>query len=236
MRRILLFMLWGAASWACQAGIIASSTRVIFREDETQKSLMLVNTNSWPVVVQTWVDDGGAHPVPGKVKTPFVAIPPVFQLSAKGMQGLRLIHNKMALPADRESAFWLNIYEIPPTKASVATQQQNMVLTINTQMKIFWRPAKLNNPESARKQITFRRDGAGLICHNASPYHVSFADISVDEGGKTYSVDPLPDMMVPPFSEKRYSLSSAAPLYLTSVQARIIGDEGKAVGYTYPVH
>lgn len=67
MMRISLLLLWMLVSWPCAAGIIASATRVIFHEGEAQQSLMLVNTNPWPVVVQTWVDDGDINREPGSV-------------------------------------------------------------------------------------------------------------------------------------------------------------------------
>ncbi|MBF4190349.1 molecular chaperone, partial [Serratia ureilytica] len=47
-----------------QAGIIASATRVIFREGDTEKTLMLLNTNGYPIVAQTWVDNGDVNAAP----------------------------------------------------------------------------------------------------------------------------------------------------------------------------
>ena len=44
------------------AGLIASGTRVIYTEGTREISLMLANTNSWPVIVQSWVDDGSGNP------------------------------------------------------------------------------------------------------------------------------------------------------------------------------
>ncbi|HCT1664756.1 TPA: molecular chaperone [Enterobacter hormaechei] len=233
MMRISLLLLWMLVSWPCAAGIIASATRVIFHEGEAQQSLMLVNTNPWPVVVQIWVDDGDINREPGSVKTPFVAVPPLFRLEPKGVQGLRIMHNKARMPTDRESAFWLNIYEIPPT-GSVATQQQSMVLTMNTQMKIFWRPASLNNPESAWARLTFHREGSVLVCHNDSPYFVTFAGINFKAGEKLYPVTQLPDMMVAPFGEKRYAFAANAP-FSGQVQGELIDDNGNSAVYNWPV-
>lgn len=53
VKTMVLAALW-AAAFCSHAGLIASSTRVIFKEGQTQQSLMLVNTNSWPVMAQTW--------------------------------------------------------------------------------------------------------------------------------------------------------------------------------------
>lgn len=43
---------------AAVAGMLASSTRVIFQEGQARKTLLLANTNDYPVLVQVWVDDG----------------------------------------------------------------------------------------------------------------------------------------------------------------------------------
>ncbi|WP_285803371.1 fimbria/pilus periplasmic chaperone, partial [Escherichia coli] len=39
-----------------------SQSRVIFNASDRMQSLMLVNTNSYPVVVQTWADNGEGDP------------------------------------------------------------------------------------------------------------------------------------------------------------------------------
>lgn len=116
MMRLFLISLLTLWSFTASAGIIASTTRVVFREGQTQQSLMVVNTNPWPIIVQTWVDEGDITVMPGHVKTPFVVVPALFRLQPKAMQGLRLIYNQASLPADRESVFWLNLYEIPPLR------------------------------------------------------------------------------------------------------------------------
>ncbi|CZW57301.1 fimbrial biogenesis chaperone [Enterobacter cloacae] len=231
MMRILLLMFCLCLSASASAGLVAAATRVIFNEGETQKSLMLVNANAWPVVVQSWVDHGDVNAAPGSVKTPFVAIPAVFRLSPDGGQGLRLVYNNLPLPADRESVFWLNLYEIPP----VTQQEQSMVLTMNTQMKIFWRPRGLGQPDTALKQLTFRLEGGDLLCHNASPYFVSFAELALNSSGSLLRARQQPDMMVAPFSEKRYPLEPGAHHQAERVQVDIIDDNGNREIHRYPV-
>lgn len=63
---------------AAVAGMLASSTRVIFQEGQARKTLLLANTNDYPVLVQVWVDDGENSGVPGEDKYPFVALPAIF--------------------------------------------------------------------------------------------------------------------------------------------------------------
>lgn len=237
MMRLILISLLTLCSFAASAGIIASSTRVVFREGQTQQSLMVVNTNPWPIVVQTWVDEGDVTVLPGRVKTPFVAVPALFRLQPRAMQGLRLIYNRASLPADRESVFWLNLYEIPPTQAEQPAQAQSVVLTMNTQMKVFWRPASLTAPETAAEKLRFYRDGDAIVCENPTPYYVSFAALSVTTHDTRRAVEQLPDMMSPPLSTKRYPLAAGKPLTMAlSVNAVVIDDNGNHAVRQYPLH
>lgn len=231
-----------ATVFSVHAGVTASSSRVIFTEGLAQQSLMLVNTNDWPVMVQTWVDNGDVNPAPASVKAPFVAVPPLFSLAPQRMQGIRLIYNQSPLPQDRESVFWLNLYEIPPGSPERSLQAQSVVLTMNTQMKIFWRPKTLGAPENLPEKVHFRWEDPGgkweIICQNRSPWHVSFAAISVLTTDQPYTVEPQPDMMVAPYSEKRYSVQvgsakkRALPL---RVRAEIIDDEGNISVSEFPL-
>lgn len=45
-----------------EAGIMLASSRIIYRDGDREKTLMLVNTNDYPVLVQSWVDNGEGSP------------------------------------------------------------------------------------------------------------------------------------------------------------------------------
>ncbi len=45
-----------------EAGIMPASSRMIYRDGDREKTLMLVNTNDYPVLVQSWVDNGEGSP------------------------------------------------------------------------------------------------------------------------------------------------------------------------------
>ncbi|HEX7991187.1 MAG TPA: fimbria/pilus periplasmic chaperone, partial [Stenotrophomonas sp.] len=46
------------------AGVTAERTRVIFPQGQREVSLVLANQNDYPVMVQTWVDDGDPNSGP----------------------------------------------------------------------------------------------------------------------------------------------------------------------------
>lgn len=242
-RAIALFTAAILLSLPARAGIVASATRVIFTDNNAEKSLMLVNTNPYQVLVQTWIDHGNIDSTPGNVTTPFVAVPAIFTLEPNTMQGLRIVKNNLPLPTDRESVFWLNLYEIPPTQKVKPPEQQSVLLTMNTQMKVFYRPAGLKDGDLAANSLRFtlrhHPSGANIICHNSSAFFISFAAITLRDGQHNFAVESQPDMMTPPFAEKAYQLTFPAETILSNslmIKAEIIDDTGNSVFKEFPLY
>lgn len=189
-----------------RAGILADGTRLIYSAQSREKTLMLANTNRYPVIVQSWVDDGEGNPE--LARAPFVVLPAVFRLAPGERQAIRIIYNQEPLPPDRESVFWLNLYEIPPvTRAQ--EDSARVMLAMNTQLKLFWRPAGLDAAlDKAVEKLRFRlvRSGAGwaIECDNPTPLNVSFTSLRLTSGA---AAEPEMDMMARAFSTRRYALS-----------------------------
>jgi P pilus assembly chaperone PapD len=217
-----------------QAGIIASATRVIFNEGDTEKTLMLMNTNSYPIISQTWVDNGDVNAAPELSHSPFISLPSVFGMQPHALQGLKIVLAGTAMPADRESVFWLNLYEVPPNEPTLPPQRARVTLAMNTQMKIFYRPKVLAGkvtPPSDAASFTLEKtsDGYRVTCHNKSAFYLSLADLSVKWGSRNYPVRKESDMMTAPFSSKAYYLDDVPELISSSgavVNATLIDDQG----------
>ncbi len=65
----------------CQAGMTIESSRVVFSASDRERSLLLANNNSYPVIVQTWVDNGDLKNTPETVdNVPVIPLPAVFRL------------------------------------------------------------------------------------------------------------------------------------------------------------
>ncbi|WP_339434721.1 molecular chaperone [Pseudomonas orientalis] len=239
---MIKLMFYAVLVWVCfamsassisHAGVMPEQTRLIFHEGQTQRSLMLANTNPYPVVVQTWVDDGEGNRAPENSTSAMIALPSVFRLQPQALQGLRIVYDGSALPKDRESVSWLNLYEIPPAKTDAPALPTRIAVAMNTQMKIFYRPAHLpSQPESMAGSLTFRiEQQAGawvLVCHNPSPYHASFSSLRVSATGHEYPVAKALDMMTPPLSEKTYPLGHFTDDARASVPVNytLIDDDG----------
>jgi len=205
------------------AGVMPSHSRVVYEENSREKSLMLANTNNYPVVVQTWVDKGEGTPDSSNI--PFVTIPPVFRLEPQGIKGIRIIYNHSALPRDRESLYWFNIYEIPPEKKG-ADKDNSVLVTMNTQIKLFYRPAGLHiTPEEAIARVSCQRSAAKTLrCHNPSPLHLSIIAVELQSSsGPARALDS--DLLIAPLSDKTLHFDRDMPA-LFNLNFRYINDAG----------
>ncbi|EPC4486245.1 fimbrial biogenesis chaperone [Serratia proteamaculans] len=235
---LLVLSPWGPIA---QAGIIASATRVIFHEGDTEKTLMQVNTNSYPVVAQTWVDNGDVNAAPELSRAPFISLPSVFGMQPGVLKGLKIILADVSSPADRESVFWLNLYEVPPSQPLVLPLQSRVTLAMNTQIKIFYRPKNLvgeakHASDGASFTLAKSTKGYSLVCKNDSAFYLSFAYLSVQLGKRSYPAQLENDMMTAPFSTKDYHIDYIGkidPPQNVMVNVSVINDQGQQITKQY---
>ncbi|WP_246326958.1 fimbrial biogenesis chaperone [Burkholderia guangdongensis] len=204
-RMVLLLCAWLSVAWTLPAfaGVTPVTSRVVLDADAPEESLQLFNVNKYPVLVQAWVDDGRIDALPEESKAPVLVLPPVFRMSAGEQTSLRLLNTGAPLPTDRESAFWLNLYEIPATPKDRRNDEQTVTITMRTQIKVFVRPAgKLPYPAAeVPKRLTFSLvrmpDHLVLSVDNPTPYHATISAMQLAIGDTMHesAVD-----MIAPFS------------------------------------
>lgn len=191
---ILLLMIAAPA----RAGVVTQAIRVIYYSNNREEAVLLKNTDQRePFLVQSWVDNKGPDGTEKELsKPPFVVTPPLFRLNPDAENSLRLVYTGAALPADRESVFWLNVKAIP---RAVEGEQNLLQVAVKSRIKLFWRPEALRNaPESVP---AFQRDGQTLKVTNPGPRFITFQHLDI--GG--VSVDTT-NQMVPPFGSACYAL------------------------------
>jgi P pilus assembly chaperone PapD len=235
-----MMMLLGVVTFVnrAQAGIVASSTRLVFNDDKSEQTLMLANTNKYPIIVQTWADNGDTSKTSDQASAPFIPVPSVFRMEPAGIKGIKVINRGDNLPQDRESVYWLNLYEIPPTAKK--EEGSHIELAINTQLKIFYRPKRLSNdPQAALKKMTFtvrEENGVQIIhCQNDTPFFASFGQMSVELSGKKYPVEQEMDMMTSPFSGHDYRIvmpSKATSLHGQTLNFILYDDRGDSIKHS----
>jgi len=209
------------------AGLLTEGTRVIYPADSNGRTLRIANTNPWPVLVQPWVDQGEGGPE--AANAPFVALPAVFRLEPSATHHLNILYTGKPLPEDRESLFWLNLYEIPPSDADADADEARLTLTINTQLKLLYRPKGLDAPDDLAAQLQFRLDQQDgnwcVLAWNPTPWHASIIALSVDGADGPLAVDET-DLLLPPFTSRCYRLRAGTPDAGGGVHFSLIGDSG----------
>lgn len=232
-RRIsgLLLLLSMVCSVPAMASVVAEKTRIIFSEGNTEESLHLVNSNSYPVAVQVWVDDGDLMATPEKAISPVLVLPPLFRLQPQAQRSLRLILSGASkLPVDRESAFWLNVYEIPPKTTAKTDDESSVTLALRMQYKVFYRPKNLPAPgDAVSKALTFaleRNDNSAVVrVDNPTPYYASLTALTLG------SAEGLPDM-VAPFSKLDFPLNRLPLAGSKTVDFVLVDDLGNRQAFS----
>ncbi|AHG18374.1 fimbrial chaperone protein [Chania multitudinisentens RB-25] len=215
---MLHFNMAGAQSGPAQPkGISFYVLRVIYPAS-ARKGVILTayNNAAEPYLVQSWIRP--VDPLTGNVdlvdtgtrKMPFIVTPPLARLEAKGQLTLRIRHNGEPLPGDRESVFFISMKAIPASQQPAPQEKTGqMMLTIVSSMKVFYRPEGLAKRAVAdvANQLRFRREGDRLVAANPTPYWLTFSRLRV---GDVVLPKAQLRLMVPPKGQQSYRLPKQA--------------------------
>lgn len=114
-KAVLALLLLAGVNSAPFAAVNVDRTRLVFAANDIAQSLTLANDSVTPMLLQVWTDAGETASSPDNSRTPLVVLPPVFKMQPDELRTLRvMLSSRRSLPEDRESLFWLNIYQIPP--------------------------------------------------------------------------------------------------------------------------
>ncbi|SPL71301.1 fimbria/pilus periplasmic chaperone [Acinetobacter stercoris] len=176
-------------------GISLGATRVIYPMDAKQVSLPIVNSNNKErFLINSWVETSDE-----KKSKDFLITPPLFVAEANTENTLRIVSLASQLPQDRESVFWINVKAIPSIDKADLVDKNILQLAVLSRIKLFIRPNNLKmKPEAALENIKFSKSAQGVVVNNASPYHVSFVNVYIDN-------TKLPNIMAAPFAETKIS-------------------------------
>lgn len=208
-----------------------NKTRIIISQADKETSFSIVNEGSTPALMQLWIDNGDPYTNPGHISVPFLVLPPVFRLEPKKSFAARVIFTgkKDALPADRESMFWLNILEVPP-KTDLKPNENTFQMAFRTRVKLFFRPLKIleETQENAVKKthLTILTQGGGkfLRIENRSALHITLIDI-LTKG--TVFINDLPnDGVISPFGKMDIPLINKKDVDVKDITFSYINDFG----------
>lgn len=227
-----LLSLVALASPAAHASVVIGGTRVVYPAQDKEVTLKFINEGERATLVQVWLDDGDDQSTPDTAKAPFVVAPPVFRLDPKKQQTTRIIFTGAGLPADRETLYWLNMLEIPPKNGTASANI--LQFAFRTRIKVFYRPSNLaGEPVLAYQKLRWTlhsgKDGLVLRADNPTPFHVNFANVSLNVGGQEQGGQG--GGMVAPFSQAEFPLKDlrARPSGQLKVAVTVINDFGALV-------
>ena len=192
-----------ACMGAAQASVIISSgTRVVYQAEEREATVKLKNDNTVPAAVQVWLDVGDERAKPDQVQVPFTLTPPLFRLEPGKSQAIRMAYTGEKLPANKESLFWLNVLEVPPTADNGGHDMNAFQLALRTRIKVFYRPENLKgNAKDAAAEVSWKistgSDKALLLATNPTPYYVSYDKVVVKAGEVVTPIEGVGGMVAP---------------------------------------
>lgn len=178
---VLLGCLLILASPRAGAVVNIDRTRIVVPNASDVVTFNLVNNSTeQPALVQLWIDTGDPTVPPDKIRSPLVLLPPMFRLEANEQRNVRLlIADPKQLPTDRESVFWLNVYQMPPVNQQ--QDKQRLILPIRLRIKVFIRRGALPAPqEEDLSKLTFTQASGNLCVHNPTPWHLTISGVDID--------------------------------------------------------
>lgn len=227
MRKLMYMVLAGflGVCPVAQADLGVERTRVV-QVGDSPISVRVWNDGARDSLVQVWIDVGDGNARPEQLKVPYAVIAPMFKLAPGRNRDIviRAISGH-ALPQDQESAFWLNILDVPSSVRSDAASRIDYAVT--WRIKLFHRPVDLKgSTRAAAAALEWSVEGGDgdrrLTARNASAFHVSLADLAVD--GRRIDLKP-DEALISPFST--WSLDLGSDGNGKQLSFRWVDDNGK---------
>lgn len=223
----LFFLLFIFISFSLKAGVIVESSRIVYSESNREQSLMLANGNSYPVIVQCWIDNGDPDGSPETAgETPILPLPGIFRLEPGEKKVVRLLATGIEQPKDRESLYWLNIYELTPNESFRQPEKPVVKVAIRLQIKVFYRPTSIKNDDNDDVEFHLSNKETGSVyVENKSPRYITFSKVEISGAGRSGVFYPG---MVSPFSKIKVN-SGLAIFKPNKVKYTVINDDGNEV-------
>jgi P pilus assembly chaperone PapD len=233
---IFIFVVTFIFQGTSQASVTILGSRIIYPGNAASVDVQLKNNDKLPYVIQTWFDDGNMDSKPADQRTvPFIATPPVFRIQPLAGQILRVVFtNDKTLPQNRETVYWFNSLQIPPSNLASESGKNSMLLMLRNRIKIFYRPVGIGKPDNLFGNVKVAVNDGSVEVHNDQPWYLSLVEVSLKTGNKKIAcqVD-----MIAPFSKKGFKCKTAVNgspgNRIVSLSA--MNDQGARVSENYPI-
>ncbi|MDU5452903.1 MAG: fimbria/pilus periplasmic chaperone [Pseudescherichia vulneris] len=177
MKRIFaaLLALTALPAWS---GVFIYGTRVIYPAAQKEITVQLMNKGDRSALVQAWIDDGDTQTPPEKLQVPFLLTPPVVKVKANTGQQLKIKFTKANLPQDRESIYYLNVLDIPPSNTN-SGENNTLKFAMQNRVKLIYRPAGLPGvTKETFSKIHIKKISNGVSVENSSVNWLTISEIN----------------------------------------------------------
>lgn len=213
-------------------GITLHNTRVVYPSTATNGvTYQLTNNSSVPYLLQARIQPWEPSANESSLKAgeqsdnsrAFIALPPLQRIDVGETVTLHLRLKQHDLhPQDRESIAVLALTAIPAEKPEQTSTTPQMVIAVQNNVKLFYRPAALQRPdeETINNQLQFVPATSDITVKNPSAFYVTFDRLSVNR----QAVDLGNTRMIAPYSEQRWPMVlDKAP---KNIEWQVINDKG----------
>ncbi|WP_369308791.1 molecular chaperone [Providencia rettgeri] len=198
-------------------GLTLHSTRIVYPHDaKNGVTYTITNNTTMPYLLQArllpWKGNSSNQETNantdsvGEDQTAFIALPPLQRFEPGETLTLRILQKHNLLTQDKESIALLSLTAIP-AQSKEAAEGAQMVLAVQNNLKLFYRPAGLpeHNLDNIAEQLQFQRTKNTLTLKNPTPFYVTLASLSVGKNALNLSSS----RMIPPFGEAQWSLDAS---------------------------
>lgn len=210
------------------ASIVIDGTRVIYQGNKNEVTVSLTNKNTRPVLIQSWIDTGNENTTPEQISVPFVLTPPINRVDPNKGQTIRISYTGVpALPADKESVYWLNVLEVPAKDKNSSDNKQKLNIVFRTRIKLFYRPEGLaGNSNDAPDSLHWHLSGQNVTVQNDSKYNITIFDIHYKNSGISSEAD---GKMIAPGESQQFTLKNAGNI--DGLSFNTINDYGALINH-----
>ncbi|MBA8006757.1 fimbria/pilus periplasmic chaperone [Klebsiella grimontii] len=223
------FIFLALFSLQLNASVIMTGTRIIYNEGSRSVDVNLKNQSNFPYVVQTWFDAGKMSGGPdASVQVPFIATPPVFRIQPGAGQVVKVTFTGgLNLPDDRESVFYFNFLQVPPSNIDKNDVKNKMLVMLRNRVKIFYRSTSLvSGPGRGFPNISVTPvsgNASAVMIKNHTPFYVTVSSVALTEGQRRLSSG---SGMIEPSGTQIFNISRAGSVKGRKAIVTVVNDRG----------
>lgn len=221
------------------SGVVLTGTRVIFTDGQKDKTVHFQNKDSYPNIVQVWLDEGDENSTFEVNQSPFVVSPQIFRVNPNAGQSVRLLFTgEDNFPKEKESLFYMNFLEFPAIKKQDSDENRLMVVFKN-RVKVFYRPKNLKGSttdlyKQLKFQLTNHVKNTQLTIENPTPYYVNIKELKLVLDDKDIVVKQ--NQLIPPQQTVNWALNlNNKKTQDIHIKLSLINDYGVLVDHVIPL-